>query len=59
VRFVIDRQGHVADASDGGSTLPDPDVIACIVKGFADLSFPKPEGGIVTVVYPIAFAPGD
>jgi hypothetical protein len=22
------------------------------------LSFPQPEGGIVTVVYPISFAPG-
>jgi hypothetical protein len=59
VSFVIDRQGHVADARDAGSTLQDPDVIACIVKGFADLSFPKPDGGVVTVVYPISFAPGD
>lgn len=30
-------------------------MIACIVKGFADLSFPKPVGGPVTVVYPIQF----
>jgi hypothetical protein len=59
VRFAIDRQGRVADVRDEGSTLPDPDVVACIVKGFADLSFPKPEGGTVTVVYPLAFAPGD
>lgn len=59
VRFVIDRDGHVADARNEGSTLPDSDVVACIAKGFADLSFPKPDGGTVVVVYPIAFAPGD
>jgi TonB family protein len=59
VRFVVDTQGHVAEARDEGSTLPDPDVVACIVKGFANLSFPKPVGGQVTVVYPIEFNPGD
>ena len=31
----------------------------CVVRGFGNLSFPQPEGGIVTVVYPIMFNPGD
>ncbi|MFO0675673.1 MAG: AgmX/PglI C-terminal domain-containing protein [Polyangiaceae bacterium] len=59
VKFVIDREGAVSTASDGGSDLPDASVVSCVVRGFSNLSFPKPEGGIVTVVYPIAFSPGD
>ena len=31
---------------------------AFVVRGIGNLSFPLPEGGIVTVVYPILFAPG-
>ncbi len=59
VRFVIDRSGAVSTASDGGSDLPDRSVVSCVVRGFGNLSFPQPEGGIVTVVYPIIFNPGD
>ena len=57
VKFVIGRDGSVAVAEDGGSDLQDAGVVACIVKSFADLSFPKPEGGIVTVVYPLVLSP--
>lgn len=59
VKFVIDRSGAVSTASDGGSDLPDRGVVGCVVRGFGNLSFPQPEGGIVTVVYPIIFNPGD
>jgi FHA domain len=59
VKFVIDRAGAVSTASDGGSDLPDQGVVGCVVRGFQNLSFPQPEGGIVTVVYPIIFNPGD
>ncbi len=59
VKFALDRTGSVLLASDGGSDLPDRGVIQCVVTGFGDLSFPKPEGGVVTVVYPILFSPGD
>ena len=38
--------------------LPDQSVISCVVRGFGNLSFPQPEGGIVTVVYPIMLEPG-
>ncbi len=58
VRFVIGRDGIVASAQDGGSTLPDPQVVACVVGCFPGIDLPEPEGGIVTVVYPILFAPG-
>lgn len=58
VRFVISRDGAVTNASNGGSDLPDSGVVSCTVSAFYGLSFPKPEGGIVTVVYPIMFSPG-
>jgi hypothetical protein len=32
--------------------------VNCVVKAFYGLSFPKPEGGIVTVSYPIMLQPG-
>lgn len=38
--------------------LPDRAVVACVLAAFEKLTFPKPEGGIVTVVYPIQFSPG-
>jgi hypothetical protein len=59
VKFVIDRSGAVALTADGGSDLPDQGVVQCVVRGFGNLTFPQPEGGMVTVVYPIVFSPGD
>ncbi len=56
-RLVIGRDGAVSQSSDGGSDLPDQAVVACVVRSFGSLSFPQPEGGIVTVVYPVIFAP--
>jgi hypothetical protein len=58
VRFVIAREGSVASAANGGSDLPDSKVVDCVVRAYYGLSFPPPEGGIVTVVYPILFLPG-
>src|SRR5688572_14787287 len=57
-RFVIGRDGSVSNASNGGSDLPDSAVVSCVVSAFYGLSFPQPEGGIVTVVYPIMLSPG-
>jgi len=59
VKFVIDRSGAVAMTADGGSDIPDGGVVSCVVRGFGNLSFPQPEGGMVTVVYPVMFSPGD
>ncbi len=58
VRFVIGRDGAVSNVSNGGSDLPDSGVVNCVVRAYYGLSFPQPEGGIVTVVYPIQFSPG-
>jgi Ca-activated chloride channel family protein len=57
-RFVIDRSGAVSAASVASSDLGDPAVAQCVVRSFGNMSFPAPEGGVVSVVYPIAFAPG-
>lgn len=58
VRFVIGRDGAVANVGNGGSDLPDSAVVSCVVRSFSGLSFPAPEDGIVTVVYPLTFSPG-
>ena len=56
-RFLIARDGTVAVSGDGGSDMPDAKVVSCVVGAFAQLSFPEPAGGTVTVDYPIAFSP--
>jgi hypothetical protein len=58
VRFVIGRDGSVSNVGNAGSDLPDPGVVSCVTRAYYGLSFPQPEGGIVTVVYPIMFSPG-
>jgi hypothetical protein len=58
VRFAINRDGAVSAAANSGSDLPDSGVVECVVRAYYGLSFPAPEGGIVTVMYPIMFAPG-
>jgi pSer/pThr/pTyr-binding forkhead associated (FHA) protein len=58
VRFVINREGLVTNVQNGGSDLPDSGVTSCIIGAYYGLSFPQPEGGIVTVSYPIMFQPG-
>jgi hypothetical protein len=57
VRFMIDRTGAVAIAADGGSDIPDASVRQCVVSAFTSLTFPAPDSGTVTVVYPITFSP--
>jgi hypothetical protein len=59
-KFVIDRNGDVSTTADGGSDLPDPTAVDCIVRAFGSLRFARPRGGgPVKVVYPIVFNPGD
>jgi Ca-activated chloride channel family protein len=55
VRFAISPLGNVMMASSTESTLDDPEVVRCVVSVFRGLSFPQPEGGPVTVVYPVDF----
>ncbi|HTQ07996.1 MAG TPA: AgmX/PglI C-terminal domain-containing protein [Polyangiaceae bacterium] len=57
-RFVIGQDGAVSNLSFTESTLLDCDVIECVLKGFSTLAFPPPQGGVVTVIYPIVLEPG-
>jgi hypothetical protein len=57
VRFVIGRDGAVSNVGNGGSDMPDGNVVSCVVRAFYGLSFPPPDGGTVTVTYPIMFSP--
>jgi hypothetical protein len=57
-RFVIGRDGAVSNVSNGGGDLPDSSVTSCVINAFYGISFPSPDGGIVTVTYPIMFVPG-
>jgi hypothetical protein len=58
VDFVIDGDGNVASATAGASSdFPDKRVEQCVLGAFLSLTFPRPEGGIVRVSYPIEFRP--
>jgi hypothetical protein len=56
-RLVIDREGKVSHVADGGSDIADEEVRTCALKTFYRLRFPRPQGGIVTVNYPVLLAP--
>ncbi|TKD12499.1 AgmX/PglI C-terminal domain-containing protein [Polyangium fumosum] len=70
VLFVIGKDGRVTKAGArpdptaefaterAEPLLPDEKVVACVVGAFEKLVFPAPEGGTVTVMYPIQFSPG-
>jgi tetratricopeptide (TPR) repeat protein len=57
VRFVIARDGSVTGARNDASDLADPETVACVLVSFAGLSFPEPEGAVVTVRYSVNFEP--
>lgn len=59
LRFVIGQNGSVQSVNTRGSEIQDPTMLACVQRSMGGLRFPAPEGGIVTVAYPIVFAPGD
>ncbi len=59
IAFTIGADGNVVTSTDGGSTMPDSAVKSCVVAGVRGLTFPAPEGGVVTVRFPVTFTPGD
>ena len=59
VRFIIEKDGRVGKAAPVCTSMPDPVVVACIVGEYAQMRFPRPEAGVVTVVYPVTFSPGN
>jgi hypothetical protein len=59
VEFVIETDGSVSSPTSGDTTLADRDVVACVASAHLKISFPPPEGGKVTVKFPITFSPAD
>jgi hypothetical protein len=58
VRFVIGRDGSVSSVRHDGD-FPDQAVAECVSRAFSGLSFPQPEGGTVSVTYPLVFGSGE
>jgi hypothetical protein len=58
VRFVIGVDGRVKTVAsyEPKTNLADPDVVQCVVAAIGVLRFPEPEGGSVSVVYPLRLA---
>jgi hypothetical protein len=59
MRFVVSESGRAIRVEDAGSKLRDPRMLSCMKQEFSALRFPRPEGGFVTIVYPMLFSPGD
>lgn len=58
-KFVIQSNGSVKDAKSESSDLKNASVVDCVARQFGNLAFPPPEGGVVTVEYPVLFSPGN
>lgn len=56
VDFVIQTDGSLKNAK-AESALTDKALVECVRKSFDDMEFPKPEGGVVKVRYPLSFSP--
>lgn len=56
VKFTITREGSVTAISGRPEGVPNT-MSQCVARGFAQLSFPSPDGGTVNVTYPINFSP--
>lgn len=53
----IPAEAIAPPSSTTAPAMSDLKVVDCVLASFRTLQFPKPEGGVVTVVYPIVFAP--
>ncbi len=60
VKFTIDATGAVSAAAAADTTIPDAEMVTCVVGAVRGLSFPQPEnGGVMVVTYPFNFSPAD
>jgi hypothetical protein len=53
VKVVIGEEGTTKDASDEKSTLPDQDVVQCIIGVFREIRYPASHDGNIAVIFPI------
>ena len=58
-KFTIGSDGSVSSVADGGSDLADPSVVQCVGKVFGAMTYPRPEAGTVSVVFPLLFNPSE
>lgn len=56
-RFVVGTDGSVVTAQESAPELGDASVSACLIGLVRKLTFPKPESGVVTVVFTLTFTP--
>jgi hypothetical protein len=59
VEFVIGREGNVTSTASHGSSLRDGAMVQCVQDAFGQMSFPWPEGSVVSVVFPLDFRLAD
>lgn len=57
LRLVIDEDGWLRRTSVWKSDLGDSAVPECLARELVGLQFPQPEGGKVTVIYPLELSP--
>lgn len=58
IRFVIEEGTETPKlVTLDDSDLLDDAVVSCLVNEFKALRFPKPQGGNVTVIYPLTLTP--
>ncbi len=55
VLFTINPNGRVSDTTDGGSDMPDPQVVACVLDVFAKMEFRAGGYYPTQVQFPISF----
>ncbi len=55
VKYAIGEDGSTKEATDERSTLPDRDVVDCVVRAFRHFQYPASRGGNIAVIYPIQF----
>ena len=58
-RFKVQEDGTVIDVKDNGSTITDATMVQCVMGVFSTTTFPTSSDGVVDVIYPIEFSPGD
>jgi len=55
LQWVIAMDGSVVRPKVKSSSLGNDDVESCLVRALGNWKFPKPEGGVVEVIYPFVF----
>jgi len=58
IRWTIDGEGRVSEASIASSTLGNANVEQCVLRVIRAMRFQKPESGVCIVQWPFVFNPG-